>query len=325
VKRRRRSSRAIAPIDVSRVRTIPLARRRSLVVSAALGKRVRAGMSVRALVDGLPDILAARDLRTAVARIANAIRRGRPVVLGMGAHPIKVGLGPLIVDLIERGRLSAIAMNGAGLIHDFELAWGGRTSEDVGPGLDEGRFGMARETGEFLNRAASDAATARIGLGRAVGDAVLRARLPFRQSSILAAAARANVPVTAHVAIGTDIVHMHPSADGAAIGAASMRDFHLLAAVVARLGGGVYVNLGSAVVLPEVFVKALNLARNLGHPVRNLTTVDMDFNRHYRPGVNVVSRPTAAGGTGLRLTGHHEIMFPLLWAAVEDELARRRR
>jgi deoxyhypusine synthase len=325
VKRPRRSGRAIVPIDVSRVRTVPLGRRRSLVVSAALGKRVRAGLSVRALVEGLPDILAARDFRTAVGRIAQAIRRGRPVVLGMGAHPIKVGLGPLIVDLIERGRLSAIALNGAGLIHDFELAWGGRTSEDVGPGLDHGNFGMARETGEFLNRAASDAAAAGVGLARAVGDAILRARLPYRRNSILATAARLRVPATAHVAIGTDIIHMHPSADGAAIGAATLRDFHLLAAVVTRLGGGVYVNLGSAVVLPEVFVKALNLARNLRHPVRDLTTVDMDFNRHYRPGVNVVSRPTAAGGTGLRLTGHHEIMFPLLWAAVEDELARRRR
>jgi hypothetical protein len=325
VKRPRRSSRAIVPIDVSRVRTVPLARRRSLVMSTALGRPVRAKMTVRSLVDGLPDILAARDLRTAAARIANAIRRGRPVVLGMGAHPIKVGLGPLIVDLIERQRLAAVAMNGAGLVHDFELAWGGSTSEDVGPGLDNGTFGMARETGEFLNRAAADGAIADIGLGRAVGNAILKAHLPFRRISILAAAARLGVPATAHVAIGTDIVHMHPSADGAAIGAASLHDFHLLAGVVARLGGGVYVNLGSAVVLPEVFVKALNLARNLGHPVRDLTTIDMDFNRHYRPGVNVVSRPTASGGTGIHLTGHHEIMFPLLWAAVEDALARRTR
>jgi hypothetical protein len=325
VKRPRRSSRAIAPIDVSKVRTVPLARRRSLVVSAALGRPVHSKMTVRSLVDGLPDILAARDLRTAATRIANAIRRGRPVVLGMGAHPIKVGLGPLIVDLIERKRLSAVAMNGAGLVHDFELAWGGSTSEDVGPGLDKGTFGMARETGEFLNRAAADGAGDDIGLGRAVGDAILKARLPFRKISILAAAARLGVPATAHVAIGTDIVHMHPSADGAAIGAASLHDFHLLAGVVSRLGGGVYVNLGSAVVLPEVFVKALNLARNLGRAVRNLTTIDMDFNRHYRPGVNVVSRPTAAGGTGIHLTGHHEIMFPLLWAAVEDALARRAR
>jgi len=292
-------------------------------MSTALGRPVRRGLTVRALVDGMPDILAARDLRTAVERIAGAIRRGRPVVLGMGAHPIKVGLGPLIVDLIARGRLAAIAMNGACLVHDFELAWNGKTSEDVGPGLDEGVFGMARETGEFLNGATRDGVAAGLGLGRAVGDAIVRARLPFRRTSILAAAATADVPATVHVAIGTDIVHMHPNADGAAIGEGSLGDFRLLAAVVARLRGGVYLNLGSAVVLPEVFVKALNLARNVGHRVRDLTTIDMDFNRHYRPGVNVVARPTAAGGVGLHLTGHHEIMFPLLWAAVEDALGRR--
>jgi len=281
-------------------------------------------MTVRGLIARLPDILAARDLRGAVERLTRALRRGRPVVLGMGAHPIKVGLGPVIVDLIERGRLAAVAMNGACLVHDFELAWNGRTSEDVGPGLERGTFGMARETGEFLNRATREGVAAGLGLGRAIGDAILRARLPFHRTSILAAAARADIPATAHVAIGTDIIHMHPSADGAAIGEGSLRDFHLLAGVVARLAGGVYLNLGSAVVLPEVFVKALNLARNVGHPVRDLTTIDMDFTRHYRPAVNVVARPTAAGGRGIHLTGHHEIMFPLLWAAVEDARARRR-
>ena len=309
---------------MSRVRTVPLARRQSLVAAPSLGRPVQAGMTVRGLVARLPNILAARDLRGAVERIAGALRRDRLVVLGMGAHPIKVGLGPTIVDLIERGRLAAVAMNGACLVHDFELAWNGRTSEDVGPGLERGTFGMARETGEFLNRATREGVAAGLGLGRAIGEAILRARLPFRRTSILAAAARAGIPATAHVAIGTDIIHMHPSADGAAIGEGSLRDFHLLAGVVARLAGGVYLNLGSAVVLPEVFVKALNLARNVGHPVRDLTTIDMDFNRHYRPAVNVVGRPTQAGGRGIQLTGHHEIMFPLLWAAVEDALARRR-
>jgi len=309
---------------MSRVRTVPLARRQSLVAAPSLGRPVQAGMTVRGLVARLPDILAARGLRGAVDRIARALRRDRLVVLGMGAHPIKVGLGPTIVDLIERGRLAAVAMNGACLVHDFELAWNGRTSEDVGPGLERGTFGMARETGEFLNRATREGVAAGLGLGRAIGEAILRARLPFRRTSILAAAARAGIPATAHVAIGTDIIHMHPSADGAAIGEGSLRDFHLLAGVVARLAGGVYLNLGSAVVLPEVFVKALNLARNVGHPVRDLTTIDMDFNRHYRPAVNVVGRPTQAGGRGIQLTGHHEIMFPLLWAAVEDALARRR-
>jgi hypothetical protein len=307
------------------VHTVPLGGRRSLVRSTALGRPVRPRLTVRSFLDGLPDILAAHDLRTAAARIAAAVRRGRPVVLGMGAHPIKVGLGPLIVDLVERGRLAAVAMNGACLVHDFELAWNGRTSEDVGPGLDRGVFGMARETGEFLNAACRAGVASGLGLGRSVGEAIIRERLPFRRMSILAAAARADIPATVHVAIGTDIIHMHPSADGAAIGEGSMRDFRLLAGVIARLAGGVYVNLGSAVVLPEVFVKALNLARNVGHPVAGLTTIDMDFNRHYRPTMNVVRRPTAAGGLGIHLTGHHEIMFPLLWAGVEDALARRTR
>jgi hypothetical protein len=325
VRRSRRRSRAFEPIDLSRVRTVPLARRPSLVRARALGRPVRAGLSMRAFMAGLPDLLAARDLRLAVTRIAAALRRGRPVVLGMGAHPIKVGLAPLIVDLITRGRLAAVAMNGACVVHDFELAWNGRTSEDVGPGLDRGLFGMARETGEFLNRAVREGVAAGAGVGRAVGEAISRARLPFRDGSILAAAVRAGIPATVHVAIGTDIIHMHPSADGAAIGEGSLRDFRLLAGVVGRLAGGVYLNLGSAVVLPEVFVKALNLARNVGRPVRDLTTIDMDFNRHYRPTVNVVGRPTAAGGVGIHLTGHHEIMFPLLWAAVEDTLARRAR
>jgi len=214
-------------------------------------------------------------------------------------------------------------MNGACLVHDFELAWGGRTSEDVGPGLDRGTFGMARETASFLNGATREGVAAGLGLGRAVGEAILHARLPHKSLSLLAAAARTEIPATVHVAVGTDIIHMHPDADGAAIGEGSLRDFRLLAAVVARLAGGVYLNLGSAVVLPEVFVRALNLARNLGHPVRGLTTLDMDFQRLYRPSVNVVSRPTAASGHGIQLTGHHEIMFPLLWAAVEEALGRR--
>jgi deoxyhypusine synthase len=320
VTRRRPSAGPPPPIDPTRVRTVPLARRPSKVAAASLGTPVRAGLSVRRFLDGLPDILAARDLRDAAMRVAAAIRARRPVVLGMGAHAIKVGLGPSIVDLVERGRLAAIAMNGAGLVHDFEMAWGGRTSEDVGPGLDRGLFGMARETGEFVNRATREGVAAGLGLGRAVGDAIEAARLPHRRTSILAAAARAGVPVTVHVAVGTDIVHMHPDADGAAIGEGSMRDFRQLAAVLGRLERGVYLNLGSAVVLPEVFVKALNLARNLGHRVRHLTTIDMDFQRHYRPAVNVIARPTAMGGRGIQLTGHHEIMFPLLWAAVEEAL-----
>lgn len=314
----------MAALDLRRVRTIPLGRRPSKVAAAALGKPVRKGLRVRELIAGLPDILAARDLREAADRIAGAVKRERPVVLGMGAHVIKVGLGPLIVDLLRRGRIGAIAMNGACLVHDFELAWGGQTSEDVGPGLDRGVFGMARETGEFVNGAIAEGVADGLGLGAAVGRAIVRARLPHRRVSILAASAELDVPATVHVAVGTDIIHMHPSADGAAIGEGSLRDFRLLAGVLARLDGGVYLNVGSAVVLPEVFVKALNVARNVGHRVRNVTTVNMDFLRHYRPAVNVVERPTAAGGRGISLTGHHEIMFPLLWAAVEERLGSRR-
>jgi hypothetical protein len=310
----------LVPLDLRRVRTVGLKKRPSKVESRALGRPVRRGLAMRAFLAGLPDILAASDLKDAAARIAAAIRRRRPVVLGMGAHPIKVGLGPVICDLLERGRLAGVAMNGACLVHDFELAASGHTSEDVGPGLDRGLFGMARETGEFINRSTNEGVAAGLGLGAAVGRAIERDRLPGRRTSILATASRLSLPATVHVAVGTDIIHMHPSADGAAIGEGSMRDFRLLASLVSRLDGGVYINLGSAVLMPEVFVKALNLARNVGHRVRAITTIDMDFNRHYRPLVNVVSRPTALGGRGIQLTGHHEIMFPLLWAAVEESL-----
>jgi hypothetical protein len=318
--RPRRATKPLEPLDLRRVRTVALKKRPSKVKVAALGRPVRRGSTMRAFLSGLPDILGAADLKDAAARIATAIRRRRPVVLGMGAHPIKVGLGPVIVDLLERGRLAGVAMNGACLIHDFELAASGHTSEDVGPGLDRGLFGMARETGEFLNEATRAGVAAGLGLGAAVGSAIEKARLPGRRTSILAAAVRLGLPATIHVAVGTDIIHMHPSADGAAIGEGSLRDFRLLASLVSRLDGGVYINLGSAVLLPEVFVKALNLARNVGHRVRALTTIDMDFNRHYRPAVNVVARPTALGGRGIQLTGHHEIMFPLLWSAVEESL-----
>jgi hypothetical protein len=307
------------PIDLARVRTYPLARRRSKVAAAALGRVPTPGMRVGDFLAGLPDILAARDLRAVARTIATRCRAGRLVVLGMGAHPIKVGLGPLIIDLMERGVLSALAVNGACIIHDFELAFQGETSEDVGPGLDDGSFGMAEETGRFLNEAI--AARREDGVGRAVGRAILDARLPHAAESILAAGVRLGVPVTVHVAIGTDIIHMHPSADGAAIGAASLHDFHLLAGICERLDRGVFVNLGSAVLIPEVFLKALNLARNVGRRVGSLVTVNMDFIRQYRPSVNVVERPTSLGGRGYQLVGHHEIMFPLLCAAILAELA----
>jgi deoxyhypusine synthase len=242
----------------------------------------------------------------------------------MGAHPLKVGLGPIICDLIRDGVLSAIATNGAAIIHDFELAAAGRTSEDVGAGLADGSFGMAEETGAFLNDAAKAAAREGRGLGEVVGREIIRAKLKFRSQSVFATAYRAEAPATVHVAIGADIIHMHPAADGAAIGQASMADFHRLAAVVSELSRGVVVNLGSAVIMPEVFLKALNLARNLGRTVNAFTAADMDFIRQYRPRMNVVDRPTHDGGRGFVLTGHHELMFPLLVAAVREELTRQR-
>lgn len=313
--------RRFAPIDPARARTYPLRKRRSKVAAAALSRPPRAGMRVSEFLDGLPRLLAAESLRAVADAIATRHRRGKLVVLGMGAHPIKVGLSPLIIDLMRRGILSAVALNGAAIVHDFELAYHGETSEDVAAALTDGSFGMAEETGRFLNEAI--VAGRGGGLGESVGKAILAGKLRHADRSILAAGVRHGVPVTVHVAIGTDIIHMHPAADGAAIGAASLADFRLLAGVVEHLDGGVFVNLGSAVVVPEVFLKALNLARNVGAKVKDLVTVDMDFVRHYRPLVNVVQRPTSDGGRGYQLTGHHEIMFPLLCAAVLERIQKR--
>jgi deoxyhypusine synthase len=261
-------------------------------------------------------------LRELARRIASANRQRRNFLLMSGAHPIKVGLGPIICGMLRDGIISAIATNGAAIIHDFELAYAGRTSEDVGAGLSEGSFGMAEETGAFLNRAAKIAASEDLGLGEIVGREIQNAKLKFREQSVFATAYKIGAPASVHVTIGADIIHMHPDADGAAIGKASMADFHRLTAVVAELSRGVVINLGSAVVMPEVFLKALNLARNLGRTVTNFTAADMDFIRHYRPRNNVVERPTENGGHRIMLTGHHELMFPLLAAAVREEIAR---
>lgn len=284
---------------------------------------VKPGASIRTFLDSLPEVLAAAQLRELARRIARAHRAGKPFLILSGAHPIKLGLSPIICGLMRDGIISAIATNGAAIIHDFELAFAGRTSEDVGEGLADGSFGMAEETGAFLNRATQMAAAENRGLGEIVGREIWERRLRFRDTSLFATAWRLGMPATVHVALGADIIHMHPSADGAAIGAATMHDFRRLAAVVTKLSKGVVLNLGSAVIMPEVFLKALNLARNLGRPVRNFTAADMDFIRQYRPRVNVLERPTESGGRAIMLTGHHEIMFPLLAAAIREELARR--
>ena len=308
------------PLNFSKVRTYPVKKRFSKVQSSLLGKKIRKGARVRSLIRGLPDILAAQNLKAIARKIAQAHRASKTVLLGMGAHPIKVGLSPLIIDFMERGIINAVAQNGAAVIHDFELAYMGETSEDVAASLKDGSFGMGEETGAFINHAINDGAKKALGIGAAVGQAILQSRLPHRRLSILAAGARLGIPVTSHIAIGTDIIHMHPSVDGMALGEGSLKDFRTLTSVVATLREGIYLNFGSAVVLPEVFLKAVSLARNLGHPVQRLTTVNLDFLAHYRPLTNVVSRPTQQSGKGYHLTGHMEIMVPLLFAAVLEEL-----
>ena len=302
--------------DLSGVRTYPLASRKSKTNAADFARPYTAGAGVAALVDSLPNVLAAADFRAVVAAIKAAHTGQRGIIWGLGAHVVKTGLSPILIDLMERGFVSAIAANGAVVIHDFELALSGGTSEDVEEALGPGRFGMAEETGTLLNAAITEGAAKGLGLGQAVGER-LRALAPAHASlSIIAAATRLGIPVTVHVALGTDIIHMHKDASGAAIGEASLRDFRYFASNVARLERGVYLNCGSAVVLPEVFLKAVALARNRGASLDGLTTVNLDFARLYRPQTNVVTRPVAGTGRGYSLTGHHEIMIPLLAAAL---------
>jgi hypothetical protein len=303
--------------DLSGVRTYPLASRKSKSHEADFAKPYR-GAALQPFLASLPDILAAGDFKAVVSAIKTAHGTHRGIVWGLGAHVIKTGLGPVIVDLMERGFVSGVATNGAGVIHDFELAVSGGTSEDVDEALGPGRFGMAEETGRLLNAAINDGVKEGLGLGQAAGRRLREMKPAHEPLSILAAAARLDIPVTVHVAIGTDIIHMHPDASGAALGEASLRDFRYFVSNVARLAGGVFLNCGSAVVLPEVFLKAVALARNRGMSLDGLTTVNLDFTRLYRPQTNVVSRPVAGIGKGYSLVGHHEIMIPLLAAALID-------
>lgn len=307
------------PIDLSRLRTLRLADRPSKVRTADFGRPARAGASFAEFFAALPKILAGDELRAVVSAIVAAHRAGRPVVLGMGAHVIKCGLSPVVIDLMERGVITCVAMNGAGPIHDVEIALAGHTSEDVQAGLKDGAFGMARETGELIHDALA-AAGPETGLGAAIGRQLLAAKAPHAALSLLATAVRLQIPATAHVAIGTDIVHMREGASGAAIGQASFVDFRLFASVIADLSGGVYLNAGSAVILPEVFLKAFTIAQNLGADLRDFTTVNIDMLAHYRPTVNVVQRPASVGGRGYTLTGRHELLIPLLAFAVVDAL-----
>ncbi len=317
----------VQPLKLDRVRTYPLDSRPSKVSVREFANIPRHGASVGEWVESLPRILAGNNFRGVIARLRRARRKHKPIIWGLGGHVIKCGLSPVLIDLMRRGYLTAVAMNGAALIHDFEIALAGGTSEDVQAVLGGGQFGMAEETGGLINEAIAKGDREGLGIGEAVGRLLTRHRgARFRRYSLLAAAYRARVPVTVHVAIGTDITHNHPAIDARALGAATHRDFRLLAAFVGQMdGGGVYLNVGSAVVLPEVFLKCVSLAANLGRAPRGITTVNLDFIQHYRPLQNVVLRPTAATGRvgrgtsrGYALTGHHELMIPLLAAALAE-------
>ena len=309
-----------SPIDLSAVKTYNLADRKSKVTAEEFAKPWQKGASYRTFLGNLPDILAGDQLRSVISAIVKAYRNKNTILFGMGAHVIKVGLNPIVIDLMERRLITGVAMNGAGIIHDVELAMVGRTSEDVAAALDDGSFGMARETCTFLSEAITSARDKSTGLGEAVGRTILEKQLPLMEKSILAAGARLGIPVTVHVAIGTDILHMHPGFDPQTTGAATHHDFRLFSSMVATLDQGVYLNVGSAVILPELFLKATTLVRNLGYTLEDFTTVNLDFIKHYRPLTNVVNRPTAKGGRGINLVGHHEILLPLIAAGIIEEI-----
>ncbi len=308
------------PLKLEGLTTYSLADRKSKVTREHFAKNWQKGKSFAEFLETLPDVLAGRDIKTVIDASAAAYNNQKVILFGMGAHVIKVGLNPIIIDLLERNVITAIAMNGAGIIHDFELAFSGKTSEDVAAALGDGSFGMARETCEHLGAAIHLAADENIGLGAAVGRYINQSGFPYADQSLLAAAERLKKPATVHVAIGTDIIHMHPAFDPEAAGKATHQDFRLFAAIVAELSQGVYFNVGSAVILPEIFLKAVSLVRNLGHTVSDLTTVNLDFIRHYRPMTNVVNRPTADHGRGINLVGHHEIMLPLIAAGIIERI-----
>lgn len=308
------------PISLKSVKTYSITKRKSKVSLSAFASPPLKGDTFKTFIDKLPDILAVNDFRAVVKAIVKARQNDRPVILGMGAHPIKVGLSPVITDLMQKEVVTSIATNGACIIHDFELSLIGYTSEDVGTELCRGMFGMARETGRGLNIAIKTGIKKGYGIGKSVGKFICKGEFKYKDRSIFSEGYRLGLPVSVHVAIGTDIIHMHPDTDGSAIGEGSFRDFKLFTSVVSDLEGGVYINLGSAVIMPEVFLKALALARNLGNRVDNITTVNMDFIQHYRPRENVLRRPTMGKGSAYALTGHHEIMFPLLAAAIIEEM-----
>ena len=309
------------PVDMSAVTTYPLQDRINKVSVHDFATLPESEPDLSEFLASLPKILKAPDFLALVDDIVAASERGKPVIVLMGGHVIKCGLSPLLIALAKRDVITGFAFNGASSIHDFEIALIGETSEDVSVYLQTGKFGMWEETGQLMNAAIQHAADTGIGMGEALGKHLMQMEAPYNTYSLLAAGVQHHIPITVHVAIGTDIIHQHPSANGAAIGAASFTDFQLLTALVKDLGGGgVVLNLGSAVILPEVFLKALTIARNLGHTVSHFTAANFDMNQQYRPVENVVKRPTEMGGKGYTFTGHHELMIPLLVQAILSRL-----
>jgi hypothetical protein len=311
-----------SPVELHKVTTYPLRERKNkMVMHRDRAGRIAAGMSVADLLAAMPCQLGAEALLKVIDAVVAARRRGKPVIVAMGAHVLKCGLQPVLKALVEADVVTAFALNGAGSIHDYELSLIGATSEDVGAVLHCGTFGMAEETGRDINRALKEGVARGLGYGEAVGRFIVDNDNPHKSDSLLALCVERGIPVTVHVAIGTDIIHQHPDADGAVIGEASFTDFRLFTSLVSELGdGGVYLNVGSAVLLPEVFLKALSIAQNLGHQVDHFTTVNLDMTQHYRPLQNVVKRPTSGKSRGYTITGHHEIMIPLLAAGILDRL-----
>jgi hypothetical protein len=315
------SSYPYSPLEFDKLRTIPIAERGGKVQLEHMGTPPAKGVSLSRWMEGLPKILAADALRGVVSALIEAKRKRRAILWGMGGHVIKCGLSPVLTQLIDKGYVTGFVMNGAATIHDFEIGIAGATSEDVESVLPDGRFGSAEETGREMNLAIRDGAAKGLGMGEALGEAICRLAKPeFAGACLQVQAYQRKVPVTVHVAVGTDTPHTHPGADGSAIGKTTHHDFKLFCSMARELDeGGVYLNVGSAVLLPEVFLKAVSVVRNLGYPLANFTTVNFDFLQHYRPKANVVDRPHAkSGGRGYALTGHHEIMIPLLAAILAD-------
>jgi hypothetical protein len=308
-------------IDIANLRTMSIKDRQSKVNVAEFARPVTAGTSIADLLESLPNILAGKTIRTVVERIVNARSHGKPFVVTMGAHVIKCGLSPVLCYLMQRGVITALAMNGAGAIHDSEIARFGQTSEDVVDGMQTGMFGMASETAGFVNGCAKHARQDDLGFGESLGRALLAERAPNSNVSLIATAYQCNIPLTIHACVGCDIVHMHPSADGAAIGEASLHDFRILTESMSDLGnGGVLANLGSAVVLPEVVLKAITMLINLGRDMSGMVGVNLDFVQHYRSNQQIVARVKEIGGEGYSLTGHHELMIPLIAAGIIEQM-----